>query len=212
MADQVRGRMGRAHLPSRTSLWAGALALVAALTLMLPAPVGAAALLTLDPATGSRGATIKALASGFPADCEISIMWDGVEIKRASSVAEDFVIEFRVPRDATLGPHTVTMAVIGSIPADCTRSASDNATFRVVLSATPTPSPTPKPTETPTPTEPGVSDVVFGFVTANPWPLAIGALVLLLGGSGLLVVRRVRIAAAARRAAEPGAWRRRLQH
>lgn len=203
--------MGRAHLPARTSSWAIALALVAALTLMLPARVGAAASLTLDPTTGYRGATVKALASGFPADCDISILWDDVEIKRASSAAEEFVIEFRVPRDATVGPHTVTMEVIGSIPADCTRSASDNATFRVVLSATPTPSPTPKPTATPTPTQPGVGSAVFGFVAANPLPLAIGAFVVLLAAAGLVVVRRFRIAAAARRAAEPGAWRRRLQ-
>jgi hypothetical protein len=188
-----------------------ALALVAALTLMLPAPVGAAASLTLDPTTGYRGATVKALATGFPVDCDISILWDGVEIKRARSGGEEFVIEFRVPRDATVGPHTVTMAVIGSIPADCIRSARDDATFRVVLSATPTPSPTPKPTATPTPTDQAVSDVVFAFVAANPLPLAIGAFVLLLGGAGLLVVRKLRIAAAARRAAEPGAWRRRLQ-
>jgi hypothetical protein len=211
MANLRRGRRGRVHRPARTNSWAIALALVAGLTLMLPGLVSAAASLMLDPTTGYRGATVKALASGFPADCEISILWDGAEIKRASSGAEEFVIEFRVPSDATAGPHTVSMEAIDSPEAGCT-SARDDATFRVVLSATPTPSPTPKPTETPTPTEPGVSDVVFGFVTANPLPLAIGALVLLLGGSGLLVVRRVRIAAAARRAAEPGAWRRRLQH
>jgi hypothetical protein len=211
MADQRRTGWGRAHLPARTSSWAVALALVAALTFMLPAPVGAAASLTLDPATGSRGATVKALASGFPADCDIAILWDGVEIKRASSGADDFVIEFRVPGDAPVGPHTVTVAVIGSIPADCIRSARDDATFRVVISATPTPSPTWQPTPTPTPTPPGAAAAVFGFVAANPLPLAIGAFVLLLAGAGLVMVRRFRIAAATRRAAEPGAWRRRLQ-
>jgi hypothetical protein len=178
---------------------------------MLPAPVAAAASLTLDPTTGYRGATVRALASGFPVDCEISILWDGAEIKRASSGAEEFVIEFRVPSDATPGPHTVSMEVIDSTDAGCTRSARDDATFRVVLSATPTPSPTPKPTETPTPTEPAISDLVFGFVAANPLPLTVATFVLLLGGAGLLVVRRLRIAAAARRAAEPGAWRRRVQ-
>jgi hypothetical protein len=80
-----------------------------------------------------------------------------------------------------------------------------------VLSATPTPSPTQQPAATPTPTQPGAASAVFGFVAANPLPLAIGAFVVLLAGAGLVVVRRFRIAGAARRAAEPGAWRRRLQ-
>jgi hypothetical protein len=182
-------------------LWALALALVAATSLVVPAPVAGAALLRLDPASGPRGTTVDAIGSGFPADCELSVQWDGVEIRSATSLATPFVIEFRVPSDATLGRHTVTMATTGAVPEGCA-SIRDEAVFAVVLHATPTPSPTPTPEPAPATGE--------APAPLNPLPLAIGAAVLLVGGAGLLAVRRRRMAAAARRAAEPGAWRRRL--
>lgn len=183
-------------------MWALALALVAATTLVVPAPVAGAALLRLDPASGPRGATVDAIGSGFPADCELSVQWDGVEIRSATSLATPFVIEFRVPSDATLGRHTVTMATTGAVPEGC-ESIRDEAVFAVVLYATPTPSPTPTP-------EPGPASGEAPAAPFNPLPLAIMAAVLLVGGAALLAVRRRRMAAAARRAAEPGAWRRRL--
>ena len=201
MADQRRPRE-RALQPTRSTSWALALALVAAVTLVRPAPVAGAALLTLDPASGPRGATVDAIGSGFPADCELSVQWDGVEIRSATSLSTPFVIEFRVPSDATLGRHTVTMAATGSAPEGCT-SIRDEAVFAVILYATPTPSPTPTP-------EPGPAIGEAPAAPLNPLPLAIGAAVLLVGAAVLFLVRRRRIAAAVRRAAEPGAWRRRL--
>lgn len=201
MADQRRPG-GRTLQPTRSTSWALALALVAAMTLVVPAPVAGAALLTLEPASGPRGATVDAIGSGFPADCELSIQWDGVEIRSATSISTPFVIEFRVPSDATLGRHTVTMATIGSEPEGCA-SISDEAVFAVVLYATPTPSPTPTP-------EPGPAIAEAPAAPLNPLPLAIGAAVLLVGGAVLFTVRRRRTAAAARRAAQPGAWRHRL--
>ena len=202
MGNQRRGWRGRALQPVRSTSWVLSLALVAAITLVVPAPVAGAALLTLDPPSGARGATVKAIGSGFPADCTISILWDGEEIRSATSLSTTFLIEFRVPGDATIGPHTVTMAVTDSEPAGCAPSVHDKANFTVVVSVTPTPIPTPTPTPQGLAAAPPEAPL-------SPVPLAIAAAVLLVGGAGLLVVRRRRIAAAARRAAEPGAWRRR---
>lgn len=202
MAIQRGESRGRAHQSVRSTSWAVALALVATTTLLIPAPVAGAELLTLDPNSGARGATVKAIGSGFPADCPISILWDGVEIKSATSVATTFQFEFRVPGDATYGPHTVTMAVTGSSPAGCAPSVSDKANFIVVVAVTPSPVPTPTPTPQALAPEPPQAPL-------NPLPLAIGAAVLFVGAAVLFLVRRRRIAVAARRAAEPGAWRRR---
>jgi hypothetical protein len=172
------------------------------MTLLIVAPVAGAELLTLDPNSGARGATVKAIGSGFPEDCPISILWDGVEIKSATSRATTFQFEFRVPGDATYGPHTVTMAVTGSSPAGCAPSVSDKANFIVVVAVTPSPEPTPTPTPRSVAAEAPPAPL-------NPLPLAIGAAVLLVGAAVLFLVRRRRTAVAARRAAEPGAWRRR---
>ena len=188
----------------RSTSWVLALALVATTTLVMPAPVAGVELLSLDPNSGARGATVKAIGSGFPANCAISILWDGVELRSATSLSTTFLIEFRVPGDATYGPHTVTMAVTESAPAGCAPSVSDKANFIVVVSVTPSP----VPTSTPTPQGPAA--VAAPEAPLSPVPLAIGAAVLLVGGAGLFVVRRRRIAVAARRAAEPGAWRRHL--
>jgi hypothetical protein len=186
----------------RSTSWVLALALVATMTLLIVAPVAGAELLTLDPNSGARGATVKAIGSGFPANCAISILWDGVEVKSATSLSTTFQIEFRVPGDATYGPHTVTMAVTDSDPAGCAPSVSDKANFIVMVAVTPSPVPTPTPTPQALATEAPQAPL-------NPLPLAISAAVLFLGAAVLFLVRRRRIAVAARRAAEPGAWRRR---
>jgi hypothetical protein len=172
----------------RTSSWAVVLALVAAISLVLPAPVAAVASLTLDPTSGPRGATVDAIGSGYPANSPISVLWDGALIKSATSASpRSFVIEFRVPRAATVGPHTVTMCVTGSGPTGCSSTDRADATFTVVPTATPTPQPTTVPTpsvsvptRSPTPTaEPTLPQPTFPLegetpaATSTPMPVAV---------------------------------------
>jgi hypothetical protein len=132
------------------------LALFAAITLVLPAPAAAVTSLTLDPTSGPRGTTVDAIGSGYPANSPISILWDGTLIKSATpGSSRSFVIEFRVPRDATVGPHTVTMCVTSSGPTGCSSTDRDDATFTVVATATASPTPAPQATTGPTATPSG---------------------------------------------------------
>lgn len=153
----------------RPSSWVVVLTLVAAVTLVLPAPVAAASL-TLDPTSGPRGAVVDAIGSGFPQKTDVSLLWEGDFIKEVNSgTARTFSVQFRVPRDAPVGAHTVTLCVTSTGPTGCSSSDRDDATFTVVPTATPTPQPTTAPTPTPSGTAPTPSGSV---PTPSPTPSA----------------------------------------
>jgi hypothetical protein len=200
MAERRRG--------SDRGPWAATVALVAAMTLALPAPAAAQTRLILDPAAGPRGITVDAIGAGYPPDSPISILWDGKLIKSVTSgSAASFKVAFRVPAAAPAGPHEVTMCVAGSGPGGCS-AERDDATFTVASGATPQPSPGPPGSTLPEPSgAPAVNNVAGA--PPDPLPPLTGALVIGAAAAVLVLVRRRRIAAAARRAAEPGAWRRR---
>jgi len=201
MVDPRRRPGARVTRRARPASWAIAAVLVAAWTVSLPAPAAAASL-TLDPTSGVQGAEVNAIGSGFPTDARISVLWDGEVLKSArTGSAETFVIGLRVPAEATVGPHTVTLCVTSTDPASCTTDRAD-ATFSVVARATPEPSPTEEPTPTPAPVAASAETT-----PADVLPFLIAALVLGTAGTALAFVRKRRFAAAARRAAQPGAWR-----
>jgi hypothetical protein len=200
MAERRRG--------SDRGPWAATVALVAAMTLALPAPAAAQTRLILDPAAGPRGISVDAIGAGYPPDSPISVLWDGELIKSVTSgSAASFKVAFRVPATATPGPHEVTMCVAGSGPGGC-GSESDDATFTVTTG--PTPQPSPGPLGSTLPEQSGAPAVVNASgAPPDPIPPLVGALVIGAAAAVLVLVRRRRIAAAARRAAEPGAWRNR---
>ena len=180
-----------------------AIALMAAISMVLPAPVAAAGRLSLDPAEGTDGRTVDAIGAGYPPDSSILVLWDGQVVKSVTSpTAASFKVAFRVPGNATYGPHTVTMCVAGSGPDGCGVERAD-ATFRVTSGATPTPSPSPAPAD-----QSGQAGTAAG-PSLDPMPALVAALVIGAAAAVLILVRKRRVAAAARRAAEPGAWRRR---
>jgi len=178
-----------------------AIALMAAISMVLPAPVAAAGRLSLDPAEGTDGRTVDAIGAGYPPDSSILVLWDGQVVKSVTSpTAASFKVAFRVPGNATYGPHTVTMCVAGSGSDGC-GDDRDEATFTVTPGGTPTPSPSPTP--------PDQSAQPAASPPPDPVPALVAALVIGVAAAVLILVRRRRIAAAARRAAEPGAWKRR---
>jgi hypothetical protein len=139
-----------------------------ALTLALPPPV-AAATLTLEPTQGAPTSSVTAFGSEYPADSEIRILWDGVAIQAPAFSAESrFRIVFRVPGDATRGPHDVTACVKGAGPNGC-EEPRVVATFTVVFPGDPTPAPTATPVPSPTPIPPSPS---FPVALATPTPEA----------------------------------------
>jgi hypothetical protein len=194
--------MAERRQASSRSPWGIAVVLVAAISMLLPAPVAAQTTLTLDPAEGPHGRMVDAIGAGFSPDSSILLLWDGQLIKSVKSgSAASFKVAFRVPGQATWGPHTVTMCVAGSQPDGCGDERA-NATFRITPGATPTPSPSPTPLES-------EGAGIVASPPPDPLPALIGALVIGAAAAILILVRRRRIAAAERRAAEPGAWRRR---
>jgi hypothetical protein len=171
-------------------------AVLAALSLALPAPVAAASL-TLDPDSGFAGASVNAIGADYPRESPILVLWDGTVIRTVASsgTADRFRIEFRVPGDAPQGPHVVTMCVANADLGACGTETAE-ATFTVVLPASPTPD-QPDATLAPEPEAPPPE--------SSPLPLLVA--VLFFGGVGAYVYRSRMKAAAAKREAERKARR-----
>ncbi len=62
----------------------------------------------LSSSSGMDGSALIAAASGFSPGVALSLTWDGVELATATTDGDGYSrLNFRVPRDATQGPHEV---------------------------------------------------------------------------------------------------------
>lgn len=130
-----------------TAFGAG-LSLAMLATLLLSAPVAAAAVLSVEPPSGMPGEMLVAKGAGYPANQAIGLQWDGGFLPEIGSSDRygDFAIPFAIPTSAAPGGHQVRACV----PRVCSLAPP----FTVAVLAMPGPTVTPNPTVAPTPPTP----------------------------------------------------------
>jgi hypothetical protein len=135
-------------------------------TVLMSAPVVAAAVLSVEPPSGVPGAMLVAKGAGYPANQAIRLRWDGGFLPETGSSDGfgGFAIPFAIPTSAAPGGHQLRA---------CVRSACSLAPpFTVAVVAAPGPTLTPKPTVAPTPPPPTPAPSLAPTAEPSPAPTA----------------------------------------
>jgi hypothetical protein len=112
---------------------------------MVVGPFAAAADLTVTPGEGPPGSELIVSGTGFQPGKQVKVRWDGDAFPGTVSIdgAGTFAVTITVPRDASVGPHAISVRETGRGPAP-------NATFMVVSATVPTTTVAPPTTVTTT--------------------------------------------------------------